>query len=518
MIEGKQILGMKQITKRFGDLVALSDTEISLRAGEVHAVVGENGAGKSTLMRILAGHMFADEGSMSLHGLPVDISKNASGQRSTVGFVEQEGGLIAELTGVENLILAERKSFWCNRGRARMQLKELADKFGATIDPDVPVNTLSMGQRQRLEIFITLARGAEILILDEPTAALSLDDAKVLGDIIRRFVEARGAVFYISHKLAEVTEIADRITVMRRGKVVGRHGAKEASVAQLAREMVGEINGHRQSQNGKASSEDTHDFMDLALSVRGEVHYEGPAREVCFLNDVTCPSSYQSEASLKQVSLTVGAGEVVGIAGVVGNGQTTLAEVLAGITQPSSGQVTRSDGPVGYVPENRHRDALALPLSIQDNLVVHMHRRKEFTSGLWMRGNAIDSKIESTLKESRVYGAAKNGAASSLSGGNQQKLVLGRELEQGPILLVAHNPFRGLDVRAIQDVRDAINGACKAGCGVVMISSDLDELFQLAHRIVVMFDGRIVGDVNLANEGTDVIGKLMGGVARDLVH
>lgn len=375
-----------------------------------------------------------------------------------------------------------------------------------------------MGQRQRLEILITLARGAEILILDEPTAALSLDDAKVLGDIIRRFVSANGAVLYISHKLNEVMEIADRITVMRRGTVVGRHLSKGTSVARLANEMVGEVGGARSPADGQGNGEDTQDLLDVALGVRGEVHYNGPVREVCILQEVSTPSSYQSEASLKQVSLTVRAGEVIGIAGVVGSGQTTLAEVLAGVAQPDCGQISRLDGPVGYVPENRHRDALALPLSIRDNLIVHMHRRKDFANGIWMRGGAIDSQVETTLKVSRVHGATKNAAVAGLSGGNQQKLVLGRELEQNPVLLVAHNPFRGLDVRAIQDVRDAINGACRAGCGVVMISSDLDELFQLAHRIVVMFDGRIVGDVDLATEGTDVIGKLMGGVSRDLVH
>lgn len=518
MPDGKQILEMNRITKRFGDLVALSDSDISLCSGEVHAVVGENGAGKSTLMRILAGHMSADTGSMSLHGRSVDISRSASGQRSTVGFVEQEGGLISELTGAENLILAEGTSFWCNRGQARVRLKELAERFGASIDPDVPISTLPMGQRQRLEILITLARGAKILILDEPTAALSLDDARVLGDIIRKFVRSGGAVFYISHKLNEVTEIADRITVMRRGVVVGRHLARQTTVAQLANEMVGKLNGGRSSQEGQSQGDDTHDLLDVALGVRGQAHYTGPAREVCILKDVSSPSSYKSEADLKQVNLTVRAGEVVGIAGVVGSGQTTLAEVLAGVVPPESGQLNRIDGPVGYVPENRHRDALALPLSIRDNLIVHMHRRKDFASGIWMRGVDLDAHIEATLEESRVYGATKHGAVSGLSGGNQQKLVLGRELEQNPALLIAHNPFRGLDVQAIQDVRDAINGACRAGCGVVMISSDLDELFQLAHRIVVMFDGRIVGDVDLAAEGTDVIGKLMGGVSRDLVH
>jgi len=227
------------------------------------------------------------------------------------------------------------------------------------------------------------------------------------------------------------------------------------------------------------------------------------------------PSIYKSESDLHAIDFSVRAGEVVGVAGVVGSGQTMLAEVLAGVVIPQSGSTSRDPGPIAYVPENRHRDALALPLSIHDNLIVHMQKRPAFAKGPWLRREAIGKQIAETLSSSRVYGAVQDAPASSLSGGNQQKLVLGRELEQNPILLVAHNPFRGLDVRAIQDVRDAVNGACRAGCGVVMISSDLDELVQLAHRIVVLFAGRIVGEVDLQKEGLEALGRLMGGVAHD---
>ncbi|MBN9603964.1 MAG: ATP-binding cassette domain-containing protein [Afipia felis] len=519
MPEQNQILTMVGVTKKFGDLIALNQVDVTLNSGEVHAVIGENGAGKSTLMRVLAGHRRADAGSMVLLGHATDILKAVPGQRNIVGFVEQEGGLVPELTGAENLIVAEGNSFWCNRASAGARLNELGKKFGAAIDPHVPVSALPMGQRQRLEILIILARGAQILILDEPTAALSIDDAKALGDIIRTFVGTGGAVFYISHKLNEVTEIADRITVMRRGLVVGRHVAKDTTVAKLAAEMVGSvaIPDSRRSKN-QSSAEGENDLVEVALGVRGEAHYNGPPTEVCVLWGASKVSSYKSEADLKSINLTVRAGEVVGIAGVVGSGQTTLAEVLAGVVAPEAGDVKREPGPIAYVPENRHRDAVALTLSIRDNVMVHMHRRPAFAKGLWPRGAALSKQIQKTLEESRVQGASSDLAVSGLSGGNQQKLVLGRELEQNPVLLVAHNPFRGLDVRAIQDVRDAINGACRSGCGVVMISSDLDELFQLAHRIVVMFDGRVVGEVDLEKDDTETLGKLMGGVSRDFVH
>jgi ABC-type uncharacterized transport system ATPase subunit len=510
-----EMLAMKEVTKQFGDLVALDRVDIGLERGEIHAVIGENGAGKSTLMRVLAGHLAADSGSMVLEGREEHIQKAVPGQRSNVGFVEQEGGLVAELTGSENLILSEGRSFWSDRKEAGGRLKELAKRFGATIDPDVPINSLPMGQRQRLEILIILARGAHILILDEPTAALSIEDAKTLGAVIRKFVSDGGAVLYISHKLKEVSEIADRITVMRRGKIVGRHAAREVTVVQLAAEMVGEIaQAESRAKPGSVASA-SGDLVEVVMGVREEVHYGGLSTEVCVLTGVSVPSIYKSESDLHAIDFSVRAGEVVGVAGVVGSGQTMLAEVLAGVVIPQSGSTSRDPGPIAYVPENRHRDALALPLSIHDNLIVHMQKRPAFAKGPWLRREAIGKQIAETLSSSRVYGAVQDAPASSLSGGNQQKLVLGRELEQNPILLVAHNPFRGLDVRAIQDVRDAVNGACRAGCGVVMISSDLDELVQLAHRIVVLFAGRIVGEVDLQKEGLEALGRLMGGVAHD---
>jgi general nucleoside transport system ATP-binding protein len=507
-------LSLHDITKTFGDVTAIDKVDIELFRGEIHAIVGENGAGKSTLMRVLAGHMAATSGSMILDETPVAIDRSAPGQRPTVGFLEQEGGLITELSGAENLILAEAKGVWSNRAFASGRLKTLAKQFGGAIDADVPVLSLTMGQRQRIEILITLARGAEILILDEPTASLSVEDAKTLGQIMRGFAADGGSVFYISHKLNEVKEIADRITVMRRGKIVGRHAASAVTVERLAAEMVGEF-----IQTGSAaqvrSKEASDELVAVALGAREEIHFEGRAEDICTLRGISVTSNYKSESDLSNIDLTVRAGEIVGVAGVVGSGQTVLAETLAGLLKPNSGAVWRADGPIAYVPENRHRDALALPLSIRDNMLVHSHRQPAYSRGLWFRHEAIDRGISGVLEKSRVHGAVTGAAVSSLSGGNQQKLVLGRELEQMPRLLVAHNPFRGLDVRAIHDVRDAIFAACKSGLGVVMISSDLDEIVQLAHRIVVLFAGRIAGEVDIANAGPEAIGRLMGGLVHD---
>ena len=328
-------LNLHDITKTFGNFTAIDKVDVELLRGEIYAIVGENGAGKSTLMRVLAGHLAAASGLMILDEAQVAIDRAAPGQRPTIGFLEQEGGLITELSGAENFILAEARGIWSNRAAASSRLKTLAKQFGGAIDPEVPVLTLTMGQRQRLEILITLARGAEILILDEPTASLSVDDAKTLGQIMRGFAAGGGSVFYISHKLNEVKEIADRITVMRRGKIVGRHAASAVSVEQLAAEMVGEL-----TQAGtpaiQPKEEAAGELVAVALGAREEIYFEGRADDLCVLRGVSVASNYKAESDLSNIDLKVRAGEIVGVAGVVGSGQTVLAETLAGLLTPSS--------------------------------------------------------------------------------------------------------------------------------------------------------------------------------------
>jgi simple sugar transport system ATP-binding protein len=502
-------LRIEHVDKAFGDNVALHDVGLSLNYGEVHAVVGENGAGKSTLMRILAGHLTADAGSMEFEGQQIDLSHAATGNRQGIGFVEQEGGLIAEFSGAENLIVAERNGFWSNRWLAGSRIEELGKQFGGSVDPHIPVQNLLMGQRQRLEILVTLVQGANVLILDEPTASLGTEDTQHLVEIIRKFVSEGGSVFYISHKLNEIMDIADRVTVLRKGFVVERHLTSMITAAQLAAEMVGEI---ASAQSQGPSSSTAAELIGIALGKRTEVGANKDKRVICALQKVSIPSPYRGESRISEVDFTVHAGEVVGIAGVVGNGQTVLAEVLAGLITPQDGIVRRDGGPIAYVPEDRHRDAVALSLSISDNAMVYFHRRAQFIRGLWPRQGAVNGYVETMLQSSAVHGGFRELPLSSLSGGNQQKLVLGRELEQKPTLLVAHNPFRGLDVRAIQNVCDTILHACGSGVGVVMISSDLEELMQLSHRIVVLFSGRIMGEVPAGGGQLELIGKMMAGL------
>lgn len=510
---GQERLALTSVTKTFGQVVAVKDASMTVVYGEVHALIGENGAGKSTLMRVLAGHMAADEGSLVFEGVQTPINKRILGHRAGVGFVEQEGGLIEELTGAENFILAQGKGVVADRKSAGAAISKLAQRFGGEIDLNVPVFSLPMGQRQRLEILIVLELGANVLILDEPTASLAEEDSQILGQIIRTFVGDGGSVLYISHKLHEVKEIADRITVMRRGEIVGCHNADEVTVNQLATEMVGEMTRLNRGADRNKAPVDSESLLDVALAARPASHRHESSQAVCELQGLSARSPYKSEAGLENVALAVNVGEIVGIAGVVGSGQTVLAEVLAGLITPSGGTLRRPSGNVAYIPENRHRDAVALHMSIRDNLMIHLHAEPEYASGLWPRSGQVSTKAGQMLKSSRVVGAQVDAPVASLSGGNQQKLVLGRELEQKPQLVVAHNPFRGLDVRAIRDVKDALIGARDAGAGVVMISSDLDEILQLADRVVVLFSGRVMGEVDIATGNLDSIGKMMGGLS-----
>jgi ABC-type uncharacterized transport system ATPase subunit len=511
--ERSERLALRGVVKTFGQTVAVRDASLTVGYGEIHALIGENGAGKSTLMRVLAGHMGADAGSLVFEGVQCSIQNRVLGHRPGIGFVEQEGGLIGELTGAENLLLAQRGGLVIDRNKAGERIRDLARRFGGDVDTSVPVHRLPMGQRQRLEILIVLALGANVLILDEPTASLAADDAKILGQIVRTFASDGGTVLYISHKLHEVKAIAEWIWVMRRGEIVACHGAEEVTVNTLAAEMLGEMNRPDRRVGERVSAAASEDLIDVALGAQTSRHHVGNRRQICALQGVSASSPYKSEADLKHLDLTVHSGEIVGVAGVVGSGQTVLAEILSGLIRPETGVFQWPGGKIAYIPENRHRDAVALGLSIRDNLVIHVHSQPEYAQALFPRREAVDAKAVEMLQTSRVLGATLEAPVSSLSGGNQQKLVLGRELEQAPLLVVAHNPFRGLDVRAISDVKDALIGACEAGAGVVMISSDLDEIIQLADRIVVLFDGRTMGEVTMESGDLESVGKMMGGVS-----
>lgn len=481
-----QLGALSGITKTFGSLKALDGVDLEIEAGEVVAVVGENGAGKTTLMRVLAGLVEAD-GEVIFDGEPVKLSGARDGMRHGVGFVQQHYGLIDELTGTQNFILGSPEhGIRRKTASTESRLRELARDLGLDVDPKRTVRDLNIGEKQRLEVLLAVASGARILILDEPTAALGPEDSKLLNAIIRKYVSDGFSVVYISHKLHDVMEIATRIVVMRKGRVVANYPRESATVDQVAIDMVGKLTPQPEVERIKS----------------GEV--------VASLVDVSVESKPQRKG-LESVNLVARRNEILGVAGVVGSGQEALAELLAGLVRPHSGQIDVASHLVGYVPEDRAGKAIAGNLSVAHNLVVHTHRERIYSRGGRLRWNALRDHALDLVREGGVSLADISTAVARLSGGNQQKVVLIRELERNPDLLVAHNPYRGLDVGAISVIRQGLVEARDQGSAVVLISSDLDDLFDISHRILVLCDGRLVGEVDPRTASVRDVGLMMAG-------
>jgi ABC-type uncharacterized transport system ATPase subunit len=480
------LAALHAITKDFGTLKALDGVDLEIGVGEVVAVVGENGAGKTTLMRVLAGLVEAD-GDITFDGQAVRLSGARDAIRHGVGFVQQHYGLIDEFSGTENFILGSPEHGVRRRtSTVGARLRTLAGELGLDVDPRRVVRDLNIGEKQRLEILLAVASGARILILDEPTAALGPEDSKLLNQIIRTYIANGCAVIYISHKLHDVMEIATRIVVMRKGKVVANYDRHETRVDQIAIEMLGQ------------------------LTPQPPVERATPGAVVASLVDVSVDSRPQRKG-LANVSLAARRQEIVGIAGVVGSGQDALAELLAGFLRPDSGEVDVSPDIVGYVPEDRGGKAIARELSVVHNLVVHTHRERRFSQGLRLKWGALRSHARELVEWGSVSLPDVTTAIGRLSGGNQQKVVLIRELERNPDMLVAHNPYRGLDVGAISTIRASLVAARDSGSSVVLISSDLDDLFDIADRILVLCDGRLAGEVDPRTATVREVGLMMAG-------
>ncbi|MFN8204300.1 MAG: ATP-binding cassette domain-containing protein [Solirubrobacteraceae bacterium] len=477
---------MEGIVKAFGGVVAADDVSIDLRRGEVHAVVGENGAGKTTLMRMLAGTMAPDAGVIRLDGKPVTFAGRLDGRRHGIGFVQQHYGLVPEMSGAENLMLGYPDlPFRLRPAWASDELRRLGDSLGFEVHPERRVERLSMGERQRLEILIALSGGADVLILDEPTAALGTADAEILEGVIRGLAARGHAVVYISHKLKEVVSLADRITVMRRGKVVGSHARGTVSVERLAEEMVGR------------------------LRTPERVVRVAPGERILSLRDVYAAGS-DGQCGIEAITLTVHRGQTVGVAGVSGSGQETLAEVVVGLAVPSAGEVERASDTTAYIPEDRDQ-SLARRLSLADNVIVHRHAERELRRFGRLDRTRVQRFVAEVLRRSRIVEPRPNAFGETLSGGNQQRLVLARELERDPDLIIAHNPYRGLDLGAIDHVRHELLAARSRGCGIVFLSSDLDELLDLSDTIVILVSGRVSGTVDPKTVSATELGRLIGG-------
>jgi simple sugar transport system ATP-binding protein len=479
------VLEMRGIRKEFPGVLANDDVSLDIRAGEVHALLGENGAGKSTLMNILYGLYRHDAGEILLHGKPVSFGSARDAIQAGIGMVHQHFMLIPVMTVAENIVLGMEprdKIFLDERG-AEARVRELSEQFGLVVDPAALVSTITVGQEQRVEILKALFRGADILILDEPTAVLTPQEAGELFEIIRSLKADGKSIIFISHKLNEVLEIADRITVLRRGRkieTVPREGATEAS---LARAMVGrEVLLQVEKPPGNPG--------DVLLSVK----------DLQVIDDRGIPK-------VRGVSFEVRAGEIVGIAGVDGNGQTELIEAITGLRRLESGTIEVAGQPVharnprdmldagvGHIPEDRQRRGLVLEFTIAENIGLHDYAKPPDAKWGWLFPARMVELAGRLIKEFDVRGGGPQTRAGGLSGGNQQKVVVAREVSRDPKVLIAAQPTRGLDVGAIEFLHRRLVTERDEGRAILLISLELEEIFSLSDRILVIYEGEIAGE------------------------
>jgi general nucleoside transport system ATP-binding protein len=491
------VVALRGICKRFPGVVANDHVDLDLRRGEVHALLGENGAGKSTLASVLAGLYQPDAGELRLDGQPVVLRSPREALAHGIGMVHQHFRLVRRFTVAENVALGDRSQpILMSTPDVHRAVVELGARYGLPVRPDALVGDLTVGEQQRVEIVKTLYRGVEVLLLDEPTSVLTPQETEALFGTVRTMAEDGKAVVFISHKLGEVSAISDRVTVMRDGRVVGSVATAGTSVRELAQLMVGrsvDLDAHR------------------TAGTPGEV--------VLALEGVTVEQDAR-RGRLRDVSLEVGAGEIVGIAGVSGNGQRPLAEVAAGLLTPDRGRVriagrdVSGRGPraartagLAYVPEDRLGTGLAPSLTIAENLQLTRRHRP------WLDRRRWTTEAERLMREFDIRAPGPATTTSSLSGGNLQKVLLARELDAGPAVIVAASPTRGLDVGAIEAVRGLLTSRRAEGCGILLISEDLDEVLALSDRILVLFEGRIVHSCAAEEADVTELGLAMAGAA-----
>ncbi|WP_204016218.1 ABC transporter ATP-binding protein [Sphaerimonospora thailandensis] len=491
------------ITKRFPGVVANRDIQLRVTKGQIHAIVGENGAGKSTLMKILYGMQRPDEGEIRVEGKPVAFHTPADAIAAGIGMVHQHFMLADNLTVLENVILGSeprRAGVAVDFRAARRKIKEISDAYGLGIRPDVPVEELGVGDRQRVEILKVLYRGARILILDEPTAVLVPHEVDELFENLRGLVREGLTILFISHKLDEVLRVADAITVIRRGTTVASVDPKDMTARRLAELMVG-------SELPSPETRESTVTDTVVLSVR----------------DLTV-GGVDGRAIVEGVGFDIHKGEVLGIAGVEGNGQAELVEALMGIRPCTTGSLMldgkdisgwstlkRREGGIGYIPEDRHRHGLLLEAPLWENRILGHQTRRPNVKGPWIDRSGARADTRRIAEDYDVRTPGIDTAAAALSGGNQQKLIVGREMSGDPVLLIASHPTRGVDVGAQAAIWDHLRNARANGLAVLLISADLDELIGLSDSLKVILRGRIVADVDPANVTPEQLGSAMTG-------
>jgi len=502
------IVRMTGIAKRFGDCQAIADASLEVAAGEIHALVGENGAGKSTLMRILAGLFPPDAGTVEVSGHDVTGWSAAEAIRASVGMVHQHFMLVPPLTITENVILGRepRRGLSIDMPRAHREVAAAADRNGFRMNVRACVRDLSVGEQQRVEILKTLVRGARILILDEPTAVLSPPEVQELWRVLRALRADGGTIILITHKLDEVTEISDMITVMRAGRTVARFPTAGASPASIARAMVG---------------------RDVALMTEAPVPQPPAAPRAAAggleVRHLVVAGERRARA-VDDVSFTVAPGEIFGIAGVEGNGQSALIEAIVGLRRATSGEIRLGDRDItarsvrerdalglAHIPEDRHRRGLVLDFSIADNLILGRQREYDRRGSLDRARVLADARA--AIERADIRPSDPELPARALSGGNQQKIVIARALARDTAALVAAQPTRGVDVGAIEQIHARLRAARDAGTAILLVSAELSEVLALSDRVAVMYGGRIVSIVPRAQASQETLGPLMTGAA-----
>ncbi|MEQ8695956.1 MAG: ABC transporter ATP-binding protein [Bauldia litoralis] len=496
---------LRGITKRFGPVVANSDVNLTIRSGEILGLLGENGAGKSTLMNVLSGLYRPDEGEILIDGKPVRFEGAGDAIRAGIGMVHQHFMLVPVFTVAENVVLGVEPTGRLDHldlKTARQQVREIGAQHGLVVDPDAIIEEVPVGIQQRVEIIKVLFRSADVLIFDEPTAVLTPQEVEDFFGIVRSLRDAGKALVFITHKLFEILEVADRISVLRGGKIVGEGDPKTATEADLAEMMVGRPVSFTVDKAPKEPGPDLLEIKNLKV-----------------LND-------RHEVAVDNVSLNVRAGEIVGIAGVQGNGQTELVEALTGLRPTVGGAITflgedvtrastrdlHARG-IAHVPEDRQRDGLIEDFTIAENMVLDSYYDDRFSTGLNMHWQKVHEETARIVTEFDVRTSSVFDLAGHLSGGNQQKLVVARELSREIKLLIASQPTRGVDVGSIEYIHERIVAARDAGVGVIVVSTELDEIRGLSDRILVMFRGRVVAEFDSASATVAQLGLAMAGAA-----